>query len=149
MRKLLLNGLCLAVLSTGCDSSPLVPKGPGKVIITESTTSTTTSTTTTTTTSTIPLPTVALFRFSPVTPQEWQIVFFNASDSTPGTGRTIVDYSWDFGDGSRIKTGVTTSHDFGPTGIFLVTLTVTDDLGKAATSSQPITVRPAPPPVVP
>ena len=145
MRRLLLNGVCLAVLSTGCDSSPLVPKGPGKVIITESTTSTTTSTTTT---STIPVPTVAVFRFSPVTPQEWQLVFFNASDSTPGTGRTIVDYSWDFGDGSRIKTGVTTTHDFGPTGIYLVTLTVTDDRGDTTTSSQPITVRPAPPPPV-
>ena len=151
MRKVLLNGLCLAVLSTGCDSSPILPQGPGKVVITESTTSTTTSTSTstTTTTSTIPLPTVALFRFSPLTPHEWQMVFFNASDSTPGTGRTIVNYSWDFGDGSRTKTGVTTSHDFGPTGIFLVTLTVTDDLGKTVTSSQPITVRPAPPPAVP
>ena len=142
MRKWLLNGLCLAVLSTGCDSSPLVPKGPGKVTITESTTSTTTSTTTT---STIPVPTVAQFRFSPVTPEVWQLVFFNASDSKPGTGRTIVDYSWDFGDGSRIKTGVTTSHDFGPSGIYLVTLTVTDDRGEETTSSQPITVRPATP----
>jgi len=151
MRKLLLNGLCLAVLSTGCDSSPLVPKGPGKVVITESTTSTTTSTTTTSTstTSTIPVPTAAVFRFSPVTPQVLQVVFFNASDSTPGTGRTIVHYSWDFGDGSKVKTGVTTSHDFEPTGIYLVTLTVTDDRGEMTTSSQPITVRPAPPPVMP
>ena len=145
MRKLL-KGLWLASLLAGCDSSPLTPKGPGKVTITESTTSTTT---TTTTTSTIPEPTVAVFRFSPVTPEVWQLVFFNASETTPGTGRTIVDYSWDFGDGSRIKTGVTTSHDFGPSGIYLVTLTVTDDLGRKTISSQPITVRPATPPVVP
>jgi PKD repeat protein len=73
-----------------------------------------------------------------------QVVNFNASGSTPGTDRTIVSYHWDFGDGVE-KTGVRTTHDFFPVGVYLVTLTVTDDSGKTATSSQPITVRPVVP----
>jgi PKD repeat protein len=133
-----------AVVVADCASEP--PVGPGKVTITETTTSTSTSTTTT---STIPVPTVARFVFSPVTPEEVQLVAFDASDSTPGTGRTIVSYSWDFGDLSRIKTGVTTTHDFFPSGVYLVTLTVTDSSGQQVKNSQTITVRPRPPPPPP
>jgi PKD repeat protein len=73
-----------------------------------------------------------------------QIVNFDASGSTPGTGRTIVRYDWDFGDGAA-KSGIKTTHDYTPSGIYLVTLTVTDDAGRKATSSQPITVRPVSP----
>jgi PKD repeat protein len=139
MRKLLLAvpllaAPLLAALSLGCQSK--APVGPGVVKITETTTSTTTTTTTT-----IPIPTVASFVFSPLTPEVLQVVNFNASGSTPGTGRTIVNYSWDFGDG-LMKTGVRTTHDFTPSGVYLVTLTVTDDLGQTATSAQPVTVRP-------
>ena len=131
MRKLLLICPVLAVLAVGCESQPST--GPGVVTITETTTSTTTTS--------VPLPTVAAFTFSPVTPQALQDVFFNASSSTPGSGRSIVAYNWDFGDGT-LKTGVQTNHDFTPSGIYLVTLTVTDSAGGTATSSQPITVRP-------
>ena len=140
MRKLLLTAPLFAALSLGCETT--TPMGPGIVTITETTTSTTT---TTTTTSTIPLPTVARFVFSPLTPEVLQVVNFNASASTPGTGRTIVDYLWDFGDGDLNKRGVTTTHDFSPVGIYLVTLTVTDSTGEKVTDSQPITVRPVVP----
>jgi PKD repeat protein len=143
MRKLLLTIPLLAALSIGCDSKP--PVGPGTVTITETTTSTSTTTTMTTTTSTIPEPTIARFVFSPLTPQVLQNVNFNASSSTPGTGRTIVSYSWDFGDGDPMKTGVTTTHDFTISGVYLVTLTVTDSSGQKVTTAQPVTVRPAPP----
>ena len=136
MRKLLLTAPLFAALSLGCEST--TPMGPGIVTITETTTSTTT---TTTTTSTIPEPTVARFVFSPLTPEILQVVNFNASGSTAGTGRTIVSYDWDFGDGV-MKSGVTTTHDFFPVGIYLVTLTVTDDRGEKSMSSQPVTVRP-------
>ena len=140
MRKLLLTIPLLAALSIGCESKP--PVGPGTVTITETTSSTTT---TSTTTSTIPEPTVARFVFSPLTPQVLQVVNFNASSSTPGSGRTIVSYSWDFGDGDPMKTGVTTTHDFTVSGVYLVTLTVTDSSGQKIMASQPVTVRPAPP----
>jgi PKD repeat protein len=136
MRKLLLAAPVIAVLALGCKSKP--PVGPGEVKITETTTSTTT---TTTTTSTIPDPTVADFTFSPITPEVLQVVTFDASKSKAGTGRTIVSYSWDFGDGV-IKTGSRTTHDYTPSGVYLVTLTVTDDQGKKTSSSQTITVRP-------
>ena len=104
----------------------------------------TTTTTTTTTTSTIPAPTVASFTFSPVTPQVLQVVNFDASGSTPGTGRTIVRYEWDFGDGVK-KNGVMTNHDYKVTGLYLVTLTVIDDADQKAKLSQTITVRPVGP----
>jgi PKD repeat protein len=136
MRKLLIASL-FAVSSAGCVADP--PVGPGKVIITETTTSTTT---TTTTTSTIPLPTVARFVFSPLTPQALQRVNFDASSSTPGTGRVIVNYNWDFGDGDPQKTGVMVTHDFAISGVYLVTLTVTDSAGDKVTNAQTITVRP-------
>jgi len=68
-------------------------------------------------------------------------VNFDGSLSTPGTGRTIVRYNWDFGDGEA-KTGVKTTHDYTVSGVYLVTLVVTDDAGATARSSQPVTVRP-------
>jgi PKD repeat protein len=136
MRKLLLAAPLLAAIALGCQSQP--PVGPGSVIITETTTSTTT---TTTTTSTIPVATVAAFTFSPVTPEVNQVVRFNAATSTPGSGRTILRYDWDLGDGA-VKSGITVEHDYSPSGVYLVTLTVTDDLGKKTIVSQPVTVRP-------
>ena len=137
MRKLLLTAPLLVILVVaGCQNK--TPVGPGIVTITESTTSTTTSTTTT---STIPNPTVATFVFSPNTPQALQEVHFDASDSKPGTGRSIVSYDWDFGDGTK-KSGVTTQHDFSPSGVYLVTLTVTDSAGEKVKNAQPVTVSP-------
>src|SRR5215210_860271 len=118
MRKLLLAIPVVAIaILAGCQSKN--PVGPGIVKITETTTSTSTSTTTTSTTTTAPLPTVASFVFSPITPEILQVVTFNGAGSTPGTGRTIVSYAWDFGDGVE-KTGVTAKHDFFPVGIYLV-----------------------------
>jgi len=134
MRKLLFVTPLLAVLALGCESQPSV--GPGVVKITETTTSIPTTTTTT-----IPNPTVSLFAFSPQTPQALQVVNFDGSLSTPGSGRTIVKYDWDFGDGEA-KTGVKTTHDYVISGVYLATLTVTDDSGATARSSQPVTVRP-------
>ena len=140
MRKLWLTLPLLVALAAGCKSK--APVGPGVVKITESTTSTST---TTTTTSTILPPLVASFTFSPQTPEVLQVVNFNASGSTPSPGRTIVSYAWDFGDGEA-KTGIRTTHDYPVSGTYLVTLTVTDDQGKTATSAQPVTVRPKLPP---
>lgn len=140
MRKLLLAvPVLFAAFLIGCQSKN--PVGPGKVVITETTTSTST---TTTTTSTVAIPTVASFVFSPLTPEVLQEVRFDASGSTAGSDRRIVSYAWDFGDGVT-KTGVTAKHDFYPVGVYLVTLTVTDDLGKTFKNAQTVTVRPVVP----
>jgi PKD repeat protein len=135
MRKLLL--LSLLVTAAGCQNK--TPSGPGVVTITETTTTTSTIPVTTTT---VAIPTVADFNFSPVTPEELQVVNFNGSLSTPGSDRTIVSYTWDFGDGDPPKTGVRVTHDFVKTGIYLVTLTVVDDQGKPTAVAKPVTVRP-------
>ena len=135
MRKLLIATPLLVVVALACDSKP--PVGPGVVKITE-----TTTTIPTTTTTTVPNPTVSLFAFTPQTPEVLQTVNFDGSLSTPGSGRTIVRYDWDFGDGEA-KTGVKTTHDYLVSGVYLVTLRVTDDSGTVARSSQPVTVRPA------
>jgi PKD repeat protein len=79
----------------------------------------------------------AQFSFSPVNPQVNQSVFFNASASVATPGRTLVDYSWTFGDGGS-GSGVTTSHRYRALGTYTVTLTVTDDLGKTGTATQTI-----------
>jgi len=142
MRKLLLATLLLAV--AGCQSKTAT--GPGVVKITETTTTTSTVPVTTTT---VPIPTEAKFTFSPVTPEVLQVVNFNGSTSVGGTDadgpHTVVSYTWDFGDGDPPKTGVTVTHDFVKTGIYLVTLTVVNDKGTKASGSQSITVRPKTP----
>jgi PKD repeat protein len=142
MRKLLLAALLLTIaIALACQNK--TPSGPGVVTITETTTSTSTTTVSTTT---IPVATEAKFTFSPITPEELQIVTFNGSSSVGGTDasgpHTIVSWTWDFGDGDPPKTGVTVTHDFVKTGIYLVTLTVVNDAGTRASSSQSITVRP-------
>lgn len=60
-------------------------------------------------------------------------VSFDASTSTDATG-TIIDYAWDFGDGSTTNSASTTaSHTYASNGYYHVTLTITDDAGYSAT----------------
>lgn len=67
------------------------------------------------------------------------LVTFDSSGSTDPDG-TIVGYSWDFNDGGS-STDANPSHEFTEPGTYLVTLTVTDDLGMEASSSITIRVR--------
>lgn len=64
-------------------------------------------------------------------------VQFDASASQPHPGRTIVDYSWDMFDGTVLN-GAAVEHAFDEPGQYLVSLTVTDDLG--CTNTQQTTV---------
>jgi PKD repeat protein len=73
---------------------------------------------------------------------------FDASSSCPGatagsgceaSSNTIVTYAWTFGDGSS-GTGRTISHAFSSAGSYTVTLTVTNDGGKSASTTQSLSV---------
>lgn len=64
---------------------------------------------------------------------------FNASASTAGSGATITNYAWTFGD-TTTGTGVTPTHTYTSTGTYTVTLTVTDSNGAIASSSHPVSV---------
>src|SRR5207247_8122631 len=81
----------------------------------------------------------ATFTFAPSSPLRGQAVSFDASGSRAGTGRTITQYAWNFDDGT-IAFGVTTQHAFNNTGTFNVRLTITDDIGQTATTTQPVVV---------
>ena len=85
-------------------------------------------------------PPTAAFTISPSDPEPNDRVFFNAEESTPGPGRTIVSYEWDFGDGG-MASGITTSHVYTVEGTFVVTLTVTDDRGQKGATTATVTAK--------
>jgi PKD repeat protein len=67
---------------------------------------------------------------------------FDASGSSDPDG-SIVDYTWDFGDGnSSYSSGAdpTVDHTYASPGTYTVTVTVTDDDGATATASTTVTV---------
>ncbi len=61
-------------------------------------------------------------------------------DSTGSTPDTVL--SWDFGDGSPAGASTVESHEYGMSGVFAVTLSVTDGSGQTASSSQTVTFPP-------
>jgi len=69
-------------------------------------------------------------------------VNFSGVDSTDNG--TIVDYEWDFGDGSTVESGPesTTTHTYTSEGVFEATLTVTDDGSLTDTDSVIIVIGP-------
>jgi PKD repeat protein len=62
-----------------------------------------------------------------VNAKKLEYITFDGTGSYDPDG-TITDYSWDFGD-RKTGTGPTVVHKYTKTGIFTVTLTVTDDSG--------------------
>jgi len=58
----------------------------------------------------------------------------------------IVTYTWNFGDGTPTQSGslTQTTHTYAVAGTYVATLTVTDRLGTQGTSSQTLTILPAP-----
>jgi hypothetical protein len=81
------------------------------------------------------------FTFTPTTPAETQTVVFDASTSQAPANNPIVSFTWDFGDGGT-GSGRTASHAFNEAGTFVVSLTVSDSLGRTAQTSQAVTVTP-------
>lgn len=85
----------------------------------------------------IDYPTVR-FTYSPTDPLVNKTITFDATTSQPNGG-SIMDYSWNFGDG---QTGASSNatHAYSRTGMFTVTLSVTDSEGLANSTARTITV---------
>jgi len=79
-------------------------------------------------------PPVSVFVYSPTSPGVGDWVQFNGAASSDPDG-SIASYAWNFGDGTT-GTGSTNWHRFPGAGNYTVSLTVTDNLGATATSSQ-------------
>jgi PKD repeat protein len=78
------------------------------------------------------------FTVNPAAPTDHQTVIFDASSSTT-TNASILSYQWNFGDGDT-GSGIATSHSFDDPGTFVVTLTVTDSIGRVNSVSQSLAV---------
>jgi PKD repeat protein len=83
----------------------------------------------------------ASFTFSPEDVAVNQDVFFNASGSVAGPGRTIRSYVWNFGDGTTATGAIPPAKKFATANTFVVTLTVTDDLGQSSTTTENVEVQ--------
>jgi len=67
--------------------------------------------------------------------------FFNAAASAAASGHSIVNYAFNFGDGTTATgSSATQSHIYTAAGSYTATLTVTDDLGQTTTSTGTVTV---------
>jgi PKD repeat protein len=82
---------------------------------------------------------IAAFTFSPTDPRVGTSMVFNAAASTVPTGRTIVSYEWEFGDGQQ-ATGVAPLHTFLAARTYTVVLTVTDNTGRRGVVSRTVVV---------
>jgi len=80
----------------------------------------------------------ASFSASPLSGEAPLTVQFDASGSGGGSG-TVVGWDWDFGDGVSAS-GAVVEHVYNSAGIYTVQLTVSDDLGNQASTSETITV---------
>ncbi len=96
------------------------------------------TTTQTVTISDVNTPPVASFTHSPTSPTVGQTITFDTATSFDPDG-TIVNYDWQFGDGST-GTGANPTHSYQSTGTYTVTLTVTDDDGLTDTQTESVTV---------
>ena len=74
------------------------------------------------------VPPVASFSYEPLNPKVGRAVIFNASASYDPDGGDIIEYIWNFGDGStETKYTPVTTHQYSQAGVYYVTLTIVDD----------------------
>lgn len=78
----------------------------------------------------------ASFTFSPTNPRLGDDVFFNASASTVANAT----YTWDWGDGTALGSGVTATHRYTLKRAYTVTLTVRNALGQQAVADRVVTL---------
>jgi PKD repeat protein len=78
--------------------------------------------------------------FAPPSPNAGDVATLTATVTNPtNSPQVAVTYSWDFGDGTT-GSGQTVTHTFRNTGVNIVTLTITDNLGHLASVTHPVTV---------
>ena len=96
-----------------------------------------------TVTVTAPTSPVAVITVSPTAPHVNDQINFDGSGSTVGTGATIEEYTWVFGDGTT-ATGASaqTTHTYGTAATYIVRLTIRDSLGRTATTTANVVVAP-------
>ena len=85
----------------------------------------------------------ASFTASPGSPRaNIDVVNFNASASKAAVGRSIVEYTFDFGDGTPLVSGPgpTVQHLYGTAKTYTVVLRVTDDTGRTGVSTATVSV---------
>jgi PKD repeat protein len=78
--------------------------------------------------------------YSPLDPYVGETIIFNASASYDPDG-TIVDYVWDFGDGTIQHAGAVISHIYAKGGTYTVSCTAIDNEGLNSTLKLEITVQ--------
>lgn len=85
----------------------------------------------------------AVINLSPPTGAVGQVISFLGNNSTPAPGRTLVTYTWNFGDGSAVVSGPQSvvAHTYGAKGTFTITLLVTDDQGNQNLATASITIQ--------
>ncbi len=85
---------------------------------------------------------IASFTVSPTAPTPHTLVTFDASGSKASTGRSIVEYQYNFGDGSPISKSshAIANHVFTADGEYVVTLKVTDSSGRVGAASNTVSV---------
>lgn len=86
---------------------------------------------------------VASFTFSPTNPKTTDDVFFNGVASTGGSGASITEWTWDFGDGSNTVTesdATPPGHKFPAARTYVVRLTVKDSAGRTGTTTKDVAV---------
>lgn len=83
------------------------------------------------------------FSFNPSSPLDNQTVLFTAcgdpNRACAPSNNPIASYAWDFGDGGTAN-GQTATHQFSTPGTYVVRLTVTDFIGRSASTSSVVNV---------
>ncbi len=89
------------------------------------------------------VPPVANFSYDPVTPDVDEKVLFRSTFSD--SDGTVVNWTWDFGDGSQNIYGPNVTHRYADNGNYTVNMRVRDDGGTTISVAKNITVKNSPP----